>query len=88
MATGIGVFVIMPAMFFVALFAGEDDLTLGARVSATVGALLVAVAAVIRLPASVIRGQWVRVGLRCVVALALGAFFVPMLESPGLWFSD
>lgn len=82
-AMGAGVFVVMLIAMFAAAFSGADDLTMPARLTATVVALSLAVAAVFRLPASILRRQWVRVALLVIVAVVLGAVFATLAPSPG-----
>lgn len=81
---GATVAVIALVAVFGAAFAGSDDLRVPARLTAVVGGFLGASAALIRLPASILRRHWVRVALLGVAVLALGGLFVLLAPSPGL----
>jgi len=82
-AMGAGVFVLMLLAMFAAAFSGAEDLTMPARLTATVVALSLALAATFRLPASILRKQWIRVALLVIVAVALGTVFAILASSPG-----
>jgi len=87
----IGLIVVVVMMFIVfgsALAGSDEDLTAPARVGVVVGAFVFALAAAFRLPASILRRQWVRVGLLVVIALALGAFFVTFAPSADFVYPD
>jgi hypothetical protein len=83
-AGGAIVVAIMIMMIFGAAFAGHDDLRMPARLAATLGAHSFGLAAAFRLPASVLRRQWIRVGLLAAVALVLSVSFWSLAASPGL----
>ena len=82
-AMGAGVFVVMLIAMFAAAFSGSDDLTMPARLTATVVALSLALAALFRLPASILRRQWIRAVSLVIVAVMLGAVFAILAPSPG-----
>lgn len=82
----IGAVVGVPMLFVVfgAAFVGSSDLRMPARLTVTVASFCFAFAAACRLPASILRRQWVRVGVLAAGALVLGAVVVTLAPSPQL----
>jgi len=84
-ATAIGVVVVVAMVLIVfgsALAGSDEDLTPPARVGVIMGACVFTFAAAFRLPASILRRQWVRVGVLLVVAFVLGTLFAILAPSP------
>lgn len=82
-AMGAVIAVLMLIGVFAAAFAGSDDLQMPARVTVTLAALIFAFAAAFRLPASVLRRQWIRTVLLFAAVVILGAVFALLAPSPG-----
>ncbi len=81
-AMGAVILVVMMVGLFIAAFAGEQDLRMPARVAVAVCALCFGLAAVFRLPASILRQQWLRVALLTVAVAALGAAVATLAPAP------